>query len=139
MKRITALIIGLFLFVSVVASAETSIDTIRSWIDLGIGEGEIITDVSLDDRILSVYIDLLGTDEKYPGWYADLADIRTSSITDELLNHKEFDDEWDILFFNYKGVGAGVYSKLDIRVNEYDMRYIEVYNDDGSTKMDLIQ
>lgn len=138
MKKLIAIIAAVVAisvaFVS--TAAEVPAETIENWIAEGIGEGESITSVTLDDRVLSISVDLSGAEELYPGYLAELADIRTSSITDELLDHEELDADWDILFFSYEGIGVGFYTKDDIRVNEYGLRYIEVYNEDGSTKLE---
>lgn len=140
MKKIIVLfsILIALSFVLCTATAETSVETILSWIADDVGEGEAISNVTLIDRVLSVYIDLSGAEELYPGYLADLADIRTSGITDTLLDHEDFDAEWDALFFSYEGIGTGTYTKADITVNEYGLRYIDVYNADGSTKMELV-
>ena len=119
-----------FLIVAVfAANAEISTDTVREWVELGLGEGETITNLELEDKTFSVTVDLSGVKELYPGYITDLATDRASSITDQLLEHEEFDDEWEIMYLNFENVGYFFFTKDDIEVNDYDMRYIDVYDE----------
>lgn len=119
-----------FLIVAVfAANAEISTDTVREWVELGLGEGETITNLELEDKTFSVTVDLSGVKELYPGYITDLATDRASSITDQLLEHEEFDDEWEIMYLKFENVGYFFFTKDDIEVNDYDMRYIDVYDE----------
>ena len=119
-----------FLIVAVfAANAEISTDTVREWVELGLGEGETITNLELEDNTFSVTVDLSGVKELYPGYITDLATDRASSITDQLLEHEEFDDEWEIMYLKFENVGYFFFTKDDIEVNDYDMRYIDVYDE----------
>lgn len=136
MRRIAlSLLLLALLAVFSTASAATSPDTIREWIDGGIGKGETITSVELDDNTLSIAVDLGSVDELYPGYITDLATDRASSITDDLLDHPELDAEWEIIYLNFENVGYFFFTKDDIEKNEYDMRYMNVYDENYNSRI----
>ena len=136
-KAVLSVAFVLALIICACAFAETSTDTIKEWIDEGVGEGETITDVSLDDRILAITVDLGEVEELYDGYIIDLATERASSITDTLLDHDDFDAEWDNILLMFTDVGYFDLNKNDIETNEYDLRFMNVYNDDYSSRITL--
>lgn len=129
MKKFLFTVVLLLAF-CMIAHADTSIDTISEWVNDGIGENESVLSIALDERILRIEIDLSGVDEMYPGYLVDLATDRTSSITDIILDNPEFDAEWDEMHIAYPNVGYFNLTKDDIEINEYDMRYMNVYDED---------
>ena len=136
MRKISLLLLFLVLLaVLTIANAEASPDAIREWIDGDVGEGETITGVELDDNTLSVVVDLGSVDELYEGYIIDLATDRASSITDTLLDHPELDAEWEIIYLNFENVGYFFFTKDDIEINEYNMRYMNVYDDDYNSRI----
>lgn len=124
--------------VCAVASAATSADTITEWIDGSIGADDVLKRAELDGAVLDIVVDISGVDELYDGYFIDYATDRASSITDELLDHPEFDAEWDSILIEFPDVGYFAFSKDDIKTNEYNMRYMEVYNDDYSSRIVLV-
>lgn len=136
MRKVTlALFLAALLAIFTTASAETSVDTIREWVSEGIGVGETITNVELDERVVSVAVDISNVKELYPGYMTDLATDRASSITDVLLDHEEFDAEWDIIYIDIEKVGYFFFTKDDIKTNEYNMRYMNVYDEDYNSRI----
>lgn len=136
MKRLTMISLFLMLvLVFAVANAETSPDAIREWIDGDVGEGETITSVELADNTLSVVVELGSVNELYDGYIIDLATDRASSITDTLLDHPELDAEWEIIYINFENVGYFFFTKDDIETNEYNMRYMNVYDDEYNSRI----
>lgn len=134
-KTLTTILLLALLALFTTAYADTSADTIFEWIDGAIGEGEVITNVELNERTLSVVVDLSQVDELYPGFTIDLATDRASSITDDLLDHPDFDAEWDSINIIFENIGYFSFTKDDIETNEYDMRYMNVYDDDYNSRI----
>lgn len=87
-----------------------------------VGEGEAITDVSLTNRDLCVVVDMSNADPA-PFTIEELAVNRMGSITDEILNYKEYDALWDTITIDFGNIGKVVSKKEDIEENEYGMRY----------------
>lgn len=87
-----------------------------------VGEGEAITNVSLINRDLCVVVDMSNANPS-PFTIEELAASRTGSITDEILNFKEYDGLWDTITIDFGSVGKVVNKKEDIVENEYGMRY----------------
>lgn len=136
MRRLPLVLLALALSAVIVcANAETSVDVIRGWVEEGLGQGETITRLELDDSILSVGVDLGTVDELYDGYIIDLATDRASSITDGLLDHSEFDAEWETIYINFENIGYFFFTKDDIETNEYDMRYMNVYDADYNSRI----
>ncbi len=81
-----------------------------------VGQGESITDISLEDRDLCVYVDLSGADPS-PLTLEDLAISRTSSITDDILALREYDGLWDTITVDFGDIGKIVNHKSNIQTN----------------------
>lgn len=87
-----------------------------------VGDGESIIDVSLTNRDLCVVVDLSNADPD-PFLIEELAVSRLGSITDKILDYKDYDGLWDTITINFGSVGKVVNKKEDIEENEYGMRY----------------
>ena len=134
-KVLLSVVVILTLVACAIAHADTPIDTITEWVSGGIGEGESITSITLEDNRLAITVDLSGVDEMYPGYLVDLATERASSITDIILEHEDFDAEWDTIHIEYPKIGYFDLTKDDIETNEYDMRYMNVYDADYNSRI----
>ena len=74
--------------------------------------------------MLIVKVDLSKTNPK-PLTFVDLAWIRTGSISDTILDYKEFDDSWEIIRIDFGKIGYFQADKSMIVVNEYDLRFFD--------------
>lgn len=81
-----------------------------------VGHGESITDMTLENRDLCVYVDLSGADPS-PLTLEDLAISRTTSITDDILILREYDDLWDTITVDFGDIGKIVNHKSNIQTN----------------------
>ena len=138
MKNFISIILCLLLLLCA-ARAEAPLDTINDIFRYGIGDGMELTKIDLDDRTLSIHVDLSNLDPRFSGMLPDFATDVASGITDELLDHEELDDEWDIVFIEFTDVGYFFFTKDDIALNEYNMRYMKVYDDDFNSRITLIE
>lgn len=99
----------------------STIATVREWVDQGLGIGETVSNLLLENRTLSMSINL-GSGGILP--LEDLAESRVSSITDEILNHTEFDSEWDKIVISFTDVRDYIFTKDDIISSSYG-RYFD--------------
>lgn len=107
---------------------EEFVDTVKSAIQDSISsEDEAITDVTLIDGNLCVVVDLSKADPA-PLTIKDLAISRTQSITDSILEIKEYDDLWKTITIDFGEVGKIINRQDDIVENEYGMRYFPSAN-----------
>ena len=88
---------------------------------------ESIDDVELKGRELCVYVNLSQAD---PGFFTieDLALSRTSSITDEILELKKYDSQWDSITIDFGYIGKVTNTKSDIEKNGFGGRYFPPEN-----------
>ncbi len=139
MKRTLAVILCLLLMICA-AHAETALDTIMGFVRNGLGEKAEVVKVELEDRTLSIIVDMSPIDSLYDGFYADLTTDYAASVTDELLNHRELDDEWDIVFIEAVNVGYFFFTKDDIHDDDafgVRMRYFPVYDENYNSLITL--
>lgn len=134
-KALVAILLVASLVLGAFAYGETSIETITEWVEGGLGIDEQITEVTLVDRVLTIDVDLSNVDELYPGYITDLATERASSITDNILDSTDFDAEWDSINIGFSDIGYFVFTKDDIETNEYDMRYMNVYDEEYNSRI----
>lgn len=80
------------------------------------GQGESIIDVTLENRDLCVYVDLSGADPS-PFTFEDLAILRTTSITDDILILRQYDDLWDTITVDFGDVGKIVNYKSSVQTS----------------------
>ena len=90
-------------------------------------ENETITEVVLKDNILSIVVDLSKANPS-PLTIEDLAISRTSSITDDILELKDYDDKWKEIVVDFGDIGKITNSKEEIKENEYGLRYFATEN-----------
>ena len=89
----------------------------------GIGDGESITGVSLNDGNVLITVDLSQVDPA-PLTMEDLALSRVGSITDDFLDITDYDDLWTSVTIDFgSDIGKVTCYKDDIEKNEYGMRY----------------
>lgn len=75
---------------------------------------EAITDVELENGDLCVYVDFSKADPS-PLTLEDLAWSRTSSITDAILELKDYDELWETITVDFGDVGHITNSKTDMK------------------------
>lgn len=139
MKSIAAVILCLLLLMCA-AHAEAPLDTILGFVRNGLAEKAEVVKCDLDDRTLSIVVDMSPVEPLYDGFYADLTTDYAASVTDELLNHRELDDEWDIVFIEAVNVGYFFFTKDDIHDDDafgVRMRYFPVYDDNYNSLITL--
>lgn len=105
------------------ASTDDFVSDVKAAIDGDVGAGEAITDVKFEDGDLCVYVDLSKADPT-PLTLEDLAESRTSSITDSILELTEYDDLWDTITVDFGSIGKITNGKSDIRDDGYG-RYFD--------------
>ncbi len=79
---------------------------------------EAITDVVLENGDLCVYVDFSKADPS-PLTLEDLALSRTSSITDAILELKDYDELWETITVDFGDVGHITNSKTDMKNNGF--------------------
>lgn len=90
------------------------IEDVKDVIQGAIGSNEAITDVVLENGDLCVYVDFSKADT-FPLTLEDLALSRTSSITDAILELKEYDELWETITVDFGNVGHITNSKADMQ------------------------
>lgn len=89
-----------------------------------IGNDEEITNITLENEILSIFVELSNSQPKV-GTLHNLADNRVSSITDEILNHEDFDTYWNIIVIDFGDIGTQTCNKSMIQDDGYG-RYFDI-------------
>lgn len=107
--------------------ANDFVENVKTAIQGDGGENEVIKDVSFENKELCVYVDFSKVDPA-PLTIEDLAISRTSSITDAILELKEYDNVWDTIIVDFGEVGKIKNEKVDIKENEYGGRYFPSEN-----------
>ncbi|TYS89953.1 hypothetical protein [Rossellomorea aquimaris] len=77
-----------------------------------IGEGDVLSDVSVVDGEIKATIDL-APNEMFSG--EDMAVNRYSQLSDELLNH----EGWEILTITYSNIGTVSMNRMEKETNDY--------------------
>lgn len=100
------------------------LEMVAEAIDGKIGSGEKITGITLENRTLTVYVDLSESTAEAP---VDLpveilAEARASSITDGILTLS--DELWDTVVVDFGDVGISTSNKSDIVITQYG-RYFD--------------
>ena len=106
---------------------EKVIKRIKKAIKGTVGENEVIKDVVLENRDLKVRVDIAKADLPSPLTIEDLAVMRTSSITDKILNIKEYDELWDTITVDFGKTGSIKNGKDNIKDSEAG-RYFKSVN-----------
>lgn len=108
---------------STTQGAEQFIEKVKEKADGAIGkENETITDIKLNNKNLTVYVDISKADPS-PLTYEQLAESRTSSITDAILELEEYYDLWESITIDFGKIGKSKNNKSDIEKNEYGSAY----------------
>lgn len=101
------------------------IDQVTEAIQGGIGEGESITGVSLNDENVLITVDLSQVDPA-PLTMEDLALSRVGSITDAFLEITDYDDLWTSVTIDFgSDIGKVTCYKDDIESNGYGRYFPE--------------
>lgn len=95
-------------------SPDNFVADVKDVIQGAIGSNEVITDVVLKDEDLCVYVDFSNADPS-PLTLEDLALSRTSSITDAILELKDYDSLWETITVDFGEVGHITNNKADIQ------------------------
>jgi len=93
----------------------------------GLGDGEAIKKVELENGELCIYVDFSNADPT-PFTIDELAVSRTSSITDEILKLKTYDASWDTITVDFGSVGRITNKKSSAQDNGYGGRYFPSSN-----------
>ena len=96
-------------------SADKFVEEVKTVIQGAISsKTETITDVVLENGDLCVYVDFSKADPS-PLTLEDLALSRTSSITDAILELKDYDKLWETITVDFGDVGHITNSKTDMK------------------------
>lgn len=151
MKKIIVLAISIIIIVTLSACGESNSDEetvddarIDEYVSLvkhtindgNLGEGEHLSDVTLENRHVIITVDFSEKGENALGASdIDLAEVRFSDITDAVLEIKDYDDLWDSMTVDYGAdIGSITKTKDDIK-DEGLGRYFD-YDEDGSIGWD---
>ncbi len=107
-------------------SNDDFIEKIKSAIQGDVGEDESIIDVKCENEDLYIYVDFSKTDPN-PFTFEDLAVSRTCSITDSILELKEYDSLWKNIIVDFGEIGHIKNDKSNIKYNEFG-RYFDESN-----------
>lgn len=105
-------------------SPEIFVDAVKEAIKGAVGSDETITAVGLTDGALTVSVDLSKADVTIAS-LEDLAVIRSSSITDAILELKQYDELWNNITVDFGEVGSVSRIKDDIKESTFG-RYFEI-------------
>lgn len=94
------------------SSSQDPISEVKSAAENGIGEGESITDVALENGVLTISVDLSGADTSLLS-LDDIAYTRVGSITDEVLDLDDAYDLWNAIILDFGPEGIATFDKSD--------------------------
>lgn len=103
-------------------SSDIDLTSIKESLLNSLGDGESISDLSLDAGTLYISIDLNDVDPA-PLTLNDLAISRAGSITDSLLDLSELDDQWTNIVIDFPGVCKISNTVDNVSENEFGMKY----------------
>lgn len=109
------------------SSSQDPISEVKSAAENGIGEGESITDVTLESSVLTISVDLSGADTSLLS-LDDIAYTRVGSITDEVLDLDDVYDLWNTIILDFGPEGIATFDKSDAEDGSVG-RYFD-YQDD---------
>lgn len=101
-----------------IVSTDKFLQDVEEAVDGAIGSESII-EAKLETENLIISIDLSGA--KVPEGFTleDIAESRASSITDSILELKEYDDLWESITIDFGNIGKVKAHKSDIQVEDY--------------------
>lgn len=94
------------------SSSQDPISEVKSAAENGIGEDESITDVTLENSVLTISVDLSGADTSLLS-LDDIAYTRVGSITDEVLDLDDVYDLWNTIILDFGPEGIATFDKSD--------------------------
>lgn len=98
------------------------IDVVTEAADGGVGEGEKVTSVSLNGKVLTITVDLAGNN--------DIAFERISSITDAVLALDDsYYDQWDQIVLDFGDAGKATLDKSMVVDDPQIGRYFDGYDE----------
>lgn len=109
------------------SSSQDPISEVKSAAENGIGEGESITDVTLESSVLTISVDLSGADTSLLS-LDDIAYTRVGSITDEVLDLDDVYDLWNTIILDFGLEGTATFDKSEVEDGPVG-RYFD-YQDD---------
>ena len=115
-------------------SPESFVNVVEETIQGAVGSDEFITDVNLTDGTLTVSVDLSKADATIVS-LEDLAVTRASSITDNILELKQYDEFWSEMVVDFGVVGSVSRTKDDIKDSTFG-RYFEINELDSKNVVD---
>ena len=92
------------------SSSQDPISEVKSSAENGIGEDESITDVTLENGVLTISADLSGADTSLLS-LDDIAYTRVGSITDEVLDLDDVYDLWNTIILDFGPEGTATFDK----------------------------
>lgn len=92
------------------SSSQDPISEVKSVAENGIGEDESITDVTLENSVLTISVDLSGADTSLLS-LDDIAYTRVGSITDEVLDLDDVYDLWNTIILDFGAEGTATFDK----------------------------
>lgn len=107
---------------------ENFINDVKDSIKDAVGADEYITNVSLSDNVLTIFVDLSKADTSIVP-IQDLAVIRAQSITDSFLDLNQYDDLWKEIIVDFGDIGFVKRTQNDISkiiTGSQTLRYFEI-------------
>lgn len=108
-------------------SPQDPINEVKAAAENGIGEGESVTDVILENGVLTISVDLSGADTSLLS-LDDIAYTRVGSITDEVLDLDDVYDLWNTIILDFGLEGTATFDKSEVEDGPVG-RYFD-YQDD---------
>lgn len=102
------------------------IENVETSINGDVGKDELITNVTLENKQLCIYVDLSKSDPS-PFTMEDIAISRTSSITDDILSLEQYDNLWDAIIVDFGDLGKIINDKSNMEKSSYG-RYFRTEN-----------
>ncbi len=109
--------------------SEEFVSKIKKKVSDDVGIGEKVTDVTIADRKVTIFVDISKTDTSIVS-YEDTAVSRASSITDDFLELKNYYDMWDEVVVDFGDIGKVTRNKDDI-VDGWFGDYFKINSLDG--------
>ena len=96
------------------SSSQDPISEVKAAAENGIGEGESITDVTLENGVLTISADLSGADTSRIS-LDDIAYVTVGSITDEVLDLDDVYDLWNTIILDFGPEGTATFDKSEVK------------------------
>lgn len=109
--------------------SEEFVSKIKKKVNDDVGVGEKVTDVTVVDRKVTIFVDISKTDTSIVS-FEDIAVSRASSITDDFLELDNYYDMWDEVVVDFGDIGKVTRNKDDI-VDSLFGNYFKINAIDG--------